>query len=219
MLTALTPAPARRTHHPLDQHGQQTARQHPVHLRERLPRRHGHPRLPAQGGTAASPGTAHLPCPPRPAPHAAAGQPRPRPADRRFLGQEVPPGSIHLRMQSGLLLETTFGEDKTTITGAGNRTSGPVLRSGSPRLVIQEAWATQSAPRKPPRNFGTPPRPSRPLPGNRRSSYSRPASPESRPQPEPARKEEAAPTAGAPDRGTARHPRRDTRDKTMAALR
>jgi hypothetical protein len=37
--------------------------------------------------------------------------------------------------------ETTFGEDKTTITGAGNRASGPVLRSGSPRLVIQEAWA------------------------------------------------------------------------------
>jgi len=37
--------------------------------------------------------------------------------------------------------ETTFGENKTTITGAGNRTSGPVLRSGSPRLVIQEAWA------------------------------------------------------------------------------
>jgi hypothetical protein len=37
--------------------------------------------------------------------------------------------------------ETTFGEDKSTITGAGNRTSGPVLRSGSPRLVIQEAWA------------------------------------------------------------------------------
>ncbi len=28
--------------------------------------------------------------------------------------------------------ETTFGEDKTTITGAGNRTSGPVLRSGRP---------------------------------------------------------------------------------------
>ena len=37
--------------------------------------------------------------------------------------------------------ETTFGEDKTTIAGAGNRTSGPVLRSGCPRLVIQEAWA------------------------------------------------------------------------------
>ena len=35
--------------------------------------------------------------------------------------------------------ETTFGEDKMTITGAGNRTSGPVLRSGSPRLVISEA--------------------------------------------------------------------------------
>ena len=38
-------------------------------------------------------------------------------------------------------LETTFGEDKATITGAGRRTSGPVLRSGSPRLVLQEAWA------------------------------------------------------------------------------
>jgi hypothetical protein len=40
--------------------------------------------------------------------------------------------------------ETTFGEDKATITGAGNRTSGPVLRPGRPRLVIQEAraWLT-----------------------------------------------------------------------------
>jgi Insertion element 4 transposase N-terminal len=41
--------------------------------------------------------------------------------------------------------ETTFGEDKTTVAGAGNRTSGPVLRSGSPRLVIQEAWAWLTA--------------------------------------------------------------------------
>ena len=41
--------------------------------------------------------------------------------------------------------ETTFGEDKATITGAGRRTSGPVLRSGSPRLVIQEAWAWLTA--------------------------------------------------------------------------
>jgi hypothetical protein len=41
--------------------------------------------------------------------------------------------------------ETTFGENKTAITGAGNRTSGPVLRSGSPRLVIQEAWAWLTA--------------------------------------------------------------------------
>jgi hypothetical protein len=41
--------------------------------------------------------------------------------------------------------ETTFGEDKTTIAGAGRRTSGPVLRSGSPRLVIQEAWAWLTA--------------------------------------------------------------------------
>jgi hypothetical protein len=30
-------------------------------------------------------------------------------------------------------------------TGAGNRTSGPVLRSGSPRLVISEAWAWLTA--------------------------------------------------------------------------
>jgi len=37
--------------------------------------------------------------------------------------------------------ETTFGENKATITGAGNRTSGPVLRSGCPRLAEQEAWA------------------------------------------------------------------------------
>jgi hypothetical protein len=37
--------------------------------------------------------------------------------------------------------ETTFGEDKATIAGAGNRTSGPVLRSGCPLLVEQEAWA------------------------------------------------------------------------------
>ncbi len=41
--------------------------------------------------------------------------------------------------------ETTFGEDKATVTGAGNRTSGPVLRSGSPRLVISEAWAWLTA--------------------------------------------------------------------------
>src|SRR5207344_2478450 len=41
--------------------------------------------------------------------------------------------------------ETTFGEDKSTIAGAGRRTSGPVLRSGSPRLVIQEAWAWLTA--------------------------------------------------------------------------
>lgn len=37
--------------------------------------------------------------------------------------------------------ETTFGENKATITGAGNRTSGPVLRSGCPQLILQEAWA------------------------------------------------------------------------------
>jgi len=37
--------------------------------------------------------------------------------------------------------ETTFGQDKATITGAGDRTCGPVLRSGAPRLVVQEFWA------------------------------------------------------------------------------
>ncbi len=31
------------------------------------------------------------------------------------------------------------------MAGAGNRTSGPVLRSGSPRLVVQEAWAWLTA--------------------------------------------------------------------------
>ena len=41
--------------------------------------------------------------------------------------------------------ETTFGEDKATIARAGDRTSGPVLRSGVPRLVISEAWAWLTA--------------------------------------------------------------------------
>lgn len=41
--------------------------------------------------------------------------------------------------------ETTFGENKTTITGAGDRTSGPVLRSGTPRLAVQEFWAWLTA--------------------------------------------------------------------------
>jgi len=43
--------------------------------------------------------------------------------------------------------QTTSGEDKSTITGAGNRTSGPVLRSGSPRLAVREAWAWPTAAR------------------------------------------------------------------------
>ena len=40
--------------------------------------------------------------------------------------------------------ETTFGENKATITGAGDRTAGPVLRSGCPQLVPREAraWLT-----------------------------------------------------------------------------
>ncbi len=202
--------------------------------------------------------------------------------------------------------ETTFGEDKTTITGAGNRTSGPVLRSGSPRLVIQEAWAwltatqlvrasaaaalrsrgrrgprpapqgprpghrgrgilhRRPAPRDPlhdilpghglivagrarrrggrrrPRRPAHPERPrtaaplraraesppeiparhrdqDRPSPGNPRSPYSRPASPSPPPGTGPARKEEPPRAGGAADRGTARHPRRDTRAETMPA--
>jgi len=42
--------------------------------------------------------------------------------------------------------ETTSGEDKATITGAGNRTSGPVLRSRCPLLAEQEAraWLTSA---------------------------------------------------------------------------
>ena len=37
------------------------------------------------------------------------------------------------------------GENKATIGGAGDRTSGPVLRSGCPQLVLQEAWAWLTA--------------------------------------------------------------------------
>ena len=47
-------------------------------------------------------------------------------------------GGLHHPVERG---GDRVGEDKTTVTGAGNRTSGPVLRSGRPRLVIQEAWA------------------------------------------------------------------------------
>ena len=64
-----------------------------------------------------------------------------------LLGHEAAPAG---RIRDAYLTrwsasETTFGEDKSTIAGAGNRTSGPVLRSGSPRLVIQEAWAWLTA--------------------------------------------------------------------------
>jgi hypothetical protein len=60
--------------------------------------------------------------------------------------QEAPAGQVRdAYLTRWSAAETTFGEDKTTITGAGNRTSGPVLRSGSPRLVIQEAWAWLTA--------------------------------------------------------------------------
>ena len=51
-------------------------------------------------------------------------------------------GACHSRWPAS---ETTFGEDKTTIVGAGDRTSGPVLRPGSPRLVTGEFWAWMTA--------------------------------------------------------------------------
>ena len=60
--------------------------------------------------------------------------------------QDAPAGTVReAYLTRWSASETTFGEDKTTITGAGNRTSGPVLRSGSPRLVISEAWAWLTA--------------------------------------------------------------------------
>jgi hypothetical protein len=60
--------------------------------------------------------------------------------------EQAPAGQVRETYQTRWSAsETTFGEDKATITGAGSRTSGPVLRSGSPRLVIQEAWAWLAA--------------------------------------------------------------------------
>lgn len=60
--------------------------------------------------------------------------------------QAVPAGQVRgTYLTRWSAAETTFGEDKSAITGAGRRTSGPVLRSGSPRLVIQEAWAWLTA--------------------------------------------------------------------------
>jgi len=57
-------------------------------------------------------------------------------------GQAVPAGVLRDAYPNRWTAsETTFGENKATITGAGRRTSGPVLRSGSPRLAEQEAWA------------------------------------------------------------------------------
>src|ERR1019366_2008082 len=41
--------------------------------------------------------------------------------------------------------ETTFGEDKTTITGSGDRTSGRCCAQAPPRLVIQEFWVWMTA--------------------------------------------------------------------------
>ena len=63
--------------------------------------------------------------------------------------------------------ETTFGEGKTTITGAGNRTSGPVLRSGSPAaghpgsmgLADRRPAGPRQRRRSPARRGGAGPRP------------------------------------------------------------
>jgi hypothetical protein len=60
--------------------------------------------------------------------------------------QAVPAGEIQDAYRTRWSAsETTFGEDKATIAGAGRRTSGPVLRSGCPQLVLQEAWAWLTA--------------------------------------------------------------------------
>ena len=60
--------------------------------------------------------------------------------------QAVPAGDIQeAYLARWSASETTFGENKATIAGAGNRTSGPVLRSGCPQLVLQEAWAWLTA--------------------------------------------------------------------------
>jgi len=134
MLTALTPAPARRTHHPLDQQAQQTACEHPVDLRERLPYRHGCPRLPAQGGTAASPGTAHLPCPPRPAPSRSrrtTATTASRPSIPRTGGSPRLDSPIY--KQSGLLLEHTFRLFKQTLGW-----TAPKIRD--PRAADRWTW-------------------------------------------------------------------------------
>jgi hypothetical protein len=60
--------------------------------------------------------------------------------------QAVPSGEVQdAYLTRWSASETTFGEDKATIAGAGRRTSGPVLRSGCPQLVLQEAWAWLTA--------------------------------------------------------------------------
>src|SRR6266487_2417857 len=76
------------------------------------------------------------PFPPRPAPPAAAGHPRPPPADRQFLGQEVPPGSIHLRMQSGLLLEHTFRLFKQVLGWTAPKLRSPAAADRWTWLII-----------------------------------------------------------------------------------
>ena len=58
--------------------------------------------------------------------------------DHRLASAEQIRDAYRMRWSAS---ETTFGEDKTALVGAGDRTSGPVLRSGSPRLAVQEFWA------------------------------------------------------------------------------
>jgi DDE family transposase/transposase IS4-like protein len=62
--------------------------------------------------------------------------------DHRLASAEQIRDAYRMRWSAS---ETTFGEDKTALAGAGDRTSGPVLRSGSPRLVVQEFWAWLTA--------------------------------------------------------------------------
>jgi hypothetical protein len=122
--------------------------------------------------------------------------------------------------------ETTFGEDKATITGAGDRTAGPVLRSGSPRLVIQEAWAWLTAAQlvraSAAAALRTETAAARAL--RRKDNAPVTADEESftalwRHAIRSMTSSQAPPPAGAADRGTARHPRRGTRGKTTSELR
>jgi hypothetical protein len=61
--------------------------------------------------------------------------------DYREAGAEAPRNAYPMRWAAS---ETTIGENKTTITGAGPATT-PCLRSGEPDLICQELWAWLAA--------------------------------------------------------------------------
>ncbi|MGH3122966.1 MAG: transposase domain-containing protein [Streptosporangiaceae bacterium] len=61
--------------------------------------------------------------------------------DHRDAGAEVLRAAYPMRWSAS---ETTIGENKTTVTGAGPATT-PCLRSGEPELIYQEFWAWLTA--------------------------------------------------------------------------